>query len=203
MKLFVTPTSPYGRLAIIAMHDKGLSERIELVWTQTRQLDDPLLLVNPSGRLPFLLLGDGTGMEDTDLIVDYFDALAPPRTYGIPNGEEYWPFRRFEATARSFLDGGSVWAREIKRPSGEQSPGIIDHERRRALRLANYFETVIGKGVFNGDLNKPQLLLYCALDLERRIPDFGWRAGCPNLLKWFERLGNLPVIRASLPPGST
>ena len=94
MKLYVTPTSPYGRLAIIAMHDKGLSEGVKLVWTQTRQLDDPLLSVNPSGRLPFLLLGDGTGMEDTDLIVDYFDALAPPRTYGIPNGEEHWPFRR-------------------------------------------------------------------------------------------------------------
>ena len=119
MKLYVTPTSPYGRLAIIAMHDKGLSERIKLVWTQTRQLDDPLLSVNPSGRLPFLLLGDGTGMEDTDLIVDYFDALAPPRTYGIPNGEEHWPFRRFEATARSLLDGGSVWAREISASSSE------------------------------------------------------------------------------------
>ena len=60
------------------MHDKGLSEQIELVWTQTRQLDDPLLLVNPSARLPFPLLGDGTGMEDTDLIVDYFDAGTAP-----------------------------------------------------------------------------------------------------------------------------
>ena len=37
---------------------------------------------------------------------------------------------------RIALDGGAVWAREIKRPAGEQSPGIVDHENRRALRLA-------------------------------------------------------------------
>ncbi|MGB0629555.1 MAG: glutathione S-transferase family protein [Alphaproteobacteria bacterium] len=203
MKLYVTPTSPYARLAMIAMHDKGLSDRIDIVWTRTRQPDDPLLTVNPSGRLPFLMLADGTGMEDTDLIVDYFDALAPPRKYGVPDGEEHWPFRRFAATARSMLDGGSVWGREIIRPAGEQSPGIIDHERRRALRLADYFETVIGDRVFGGELNKPQLLLFCALDLERRIPEFDWRNGRPALRNWFERIGNLPAVTASLPPPST
>ena len=86
MKLYVTPTSPYARLAMIAMHDKGLSDRIELVWTRTRPHNDPILAVNPSGRVPFLMLGDGTGMEDTDLIVDYLDALAPPRKYDVPHG---------------------------------------------------------------------------------------------------------------------
>ena len=202
MKLYVTPTSPYARLAMIAMHDKGLGGRIDVVWTRTRQPEDPLLLVNPSGRLPFLMLAGGTGMEDTDLIVDYVDALAPPRKYGVPDGEEHWPFRQFEATARSMLDGGSVWAREIKREGGEQSPGTIDHERRRAIRLADYFESVIEEPVFTGDLNKPQLLLFCALDLERRIPDFYWRTGHPKLLAWFDRVSRLPQVTASLPPKS-
>lgn len=201
MKLYVTPTSPYARLAMIAMHDKGIGDRIELVWTRTRQPDDPLLPINPSGRLPFLELADGSGMEDTDLIVDYFDALAPPRKYGVPAGEEHWPFRRLEATARSMLDGGSVWAREIKRPDGEQSPGIIEHEHRRALRLADRFEAAIDDQVFEGNLNKPQMLLFCALDLERRIPGFDWRAGRPNLQDWFDRVSGLPPVRASLPPG--
>ena len=89
MKLYVTPTSPYSRLAMIAMHDKGLADRIELVWIRTRQQGDPILKINPSGRVPFLMLGDGGGMEDTDLIVEYFDALAPPRKYGAPDGDGY------------------------------------------------------------------------------------------------------------------
>jgi len=202
MKLYVTPTSPYARLAMIAMHDKGIAGRIELVWTRTRQPEDPLFAVNPSGRLPFLQLADGGGMEDTDLIVDYFDALVPPRKYGVPDGEAHWPFRRFEATARSMLDGVSVWAREIIRPPDEQSPGIIDHERRRALRLADYFETVIGETAFAGELNMPQLLLFCALDLERRVPEFDWRDGRPALRNWFDGIASLPAVTAPLPPDS-
>jgi glutathione S-transferase len=203
MKLYVTTTSPYARLAMIAMHDKGLSARVDLVWTRTRQPNDPLLAVNPSGRVPFLLLADGSGMEDTDLIVDYFDALSPPRHYSVPDGEEHWLSRRFEATARSMLDGGSVWAREIKRPIDEQSPELIEHEQRRALRLADYFEGVIGDSAFEGDLTKPQVLLFCALDLERRVPQFTWRADCPNLADWFRRIDDLPAVEKSLPPPGT
>ena len=185
---------------MIAMHDKGLADRIELVWTRTRQHNDPILAVNPSGRVPFLMLDDGTGMEDTDLIVDYLDALVPPRKYGVPHGEGYWRFRRLEATARSILDGGSVWAREIKRPVAEQSSEIIEHERRRAVRMSEYFENEIQNEVFQGELNKPQLLLFCALDLERRVPGFDWRAKCPRLREWFRRLEVSKAVAASLPP---
>ena len=60
MKLYVTPTSPYARLALIVRMEKGLTDRVELVWTRTRQPNDPMLTFNPSGRIPFLLLEDGT-----------------------------------------------------------------------------------------------------------------------------------------------
>lgn len=185
---------------MIAMHDKGLADRIELVWTRTRQPGDPILAINPSGRIPFLMLDDGGGVEDTDLIVDYFDAFAPPRKYGAPNEVGYWQFRSFEATARSMLDGVSVWAREIKRPVTTQSREIIDYERNRALRLADYFENNIQESVFEGDWNKPQLLLFCALDLERRIRNFDWRISRPGLSDWFRRLDSSIVAAASLPP---
>ncbi|PPR09490.1 MAG: putative GST-like protein YibF [Alphaproteobacteria bacterium MarineAlpha11_Bin1] len=203
MKLYVTTTSPYARLAMIVMHDKGLSDQVDLVWTRTRQPEDPLLSVNPSGRVPFLMLADGTGMEETDLIVDYFDALVMPRNYSVPEGDEHWPFRRFEATARSMLDGTSVWAREIKRPPEKQSSEVLDHERRRAIRLADYFEGAIYDKVFQIGLTKPQILLFCALDLERRIPHFSWRTEHPNLRGWFQRMEDLPAVIKSLPPENT
>jgi len=132
MKLYVTPTSPYARLALIVRLEKGLADRVELVWTRTRNPNDPMLAINPSGRIPFLFLEDGTGYEDTDVIVPYLDNLVSPSKFELPGGEAYWPFRRLQAMARSMLDGVSVWAREILRPKNEQSPGIIEHERRRA-----------------------------------------------------------------------
>ncbi|MDE0385730.1 MAG: glutathione S-transferase [Defluviicoccus sp.] len=197
MKLYVTPTSPYARLAMIVRLEKGLQE-IELVWTRTRDPDDPMLAVNPSGRIPYLGLDDGPGFEDTDAIVDYMDTLAPPCRFAPPGGAAYWPYRRRLATARSMLDGVAVWARETMRAQGERSPATIEHERRRAARLADRFEAEIG--AFEGQPDLPQLLLFCALDVERRLPEFDWRAGRPGLVAWHAGVAALPPVAGSLPP---
>ena len=172
MKLFVTPTSPYARLTTIVRLELGLSGEVELVWTRTRQPDDPMLDINPSGRVPYLLLDDGTVFEDTDLIVEFLDRLSPARRFARPDpemttAEAYWAYRRHETTARSMLDGLSVWGREVVRPANEQSPGIIEHERRRAARLSDLFETLVTDDVFSGPMNLPQLLLFSALNMNR------------------------------------
>ena len=197
VELYVTPTSPYARLAMIARLEKGLDE-IDLVWARTRNPDDPMLAFNPSGRVPFLRLDDGTGFEDTDVIVDYMDALAPPLRFAPPKGEACWPFRRRQATARSMLDGVALWAREFMRPEGERSPMIVEHERRRAARLADFFEAEID--AFSGPLDMPQLLCFCALDVERRLPAFDWRARCRGLVAWHARVASLPSVAGSLAP---
>ena len=199
MKLYVTPTSPYARLAMIARLEKGL-DGIELVWTRTRVPDDPMLAFNPSGRIPFLRLDDGSGFEDTDVIVDYIDALAPPLRFAAPEGDGHWPHRRRRATARSMLDGVALWARETMRPETERSPGIIDHERRRAARLADLFEAEIGGPAYRGPPDMPQLFLFCALDVERRLPEFDWRTGRPGLAAWHATVAALPSVAGSLPP---
>jgi glutathione S-transferase len=200
MKLYVTPTSPYARMAMIVRLEKDIADRVELVWTRTRNPDDPMLAINPSGRIPFLLLDDGTGFEDTDVIVPFLDNLSMPLKFAPPDGELYWPFRRLQASARSMLDGVSVWAREVIRPENEQSPGIIEHERLRAQRLADSFEAVIGSSFLTGDLNIIQLCLFCALDVERRLPAVDWRTGRPGLAAWFGQMLETPSVSGSVPP---
>ena len=200
MKLYVTPTSPYARLALIVRLEKDLASRVELVWTRTRRPNDPMHVFNPSGRIPFLLLEDGTGFEDTDVIIPYLDELALPRRFDAPGGKAYWPFRGLQATARSMLDGISVWAREVIRSQDEQSAAIIEHERQRASRLADYFEGIISDPLLAGNLNIPQLLLFCALDVERRLADLDWRTGRPGLIDWYARMLDVPSIGGSLPP---
>ena len=189
---------------MIVRLEKGLQEIVELVWTETRNPSAPTLVFNPSGRIPFLLLEDDVGFEDTDLIIDYFDSLSAPPRYIPPSGEAYWPFRRAQAIARSMLDGVSVWAREILRPEDQQSPRIIEHERLRAERLADYFEKAVTLPPLalkpeKQSLNIPQLILFCALDTERRNPRFDWRSRRPVLNRWHETMVNNPSVQNSLP----
>ena len=66
------------------------------------------------------------------------------------------------------------------------------------MRLADAFEAEIE--AFGGPLDMPQLLLFCALDVERRLPEFDWRTGRPGLVAWHARIAALPSVKGSLPP---
>jgi|TARA_B100001094_G_scaffold328250_1_gene388230 glutathione S-transferase len=156
--------------------------------------------INPSGRVPFLLLDDGTGIEDTPVLVQYLDNLKKPRIF--VDGLEHFDFQylQIEAKARSLLDGASVWIREIRRPSNEQSPTILQHEQNRAIRLTSYFNKIVSDPLLSGSINLAQLYLFAALDLERRIQAFSWRQGNANLTKWYERMESQPSVKASWQP---
>jgi|SRR6185503_2265634 len=75
MKLYVTLTSPYARLARILVEEKGLKDRVAIVEAKTRAAGSPYYQVNPSGRVPYLIDDAGVGMEDSQLICAYLDSL--------------------------------------------------------------------------------------------------------------------------------
>ena len=65
MKLYVTLTSPYARLARIMVLEKSLEDRVEIITAKTRVADSPYYQINPSGRVPYLVDNSGVGMEDS------------------------------------------------------------------------------------------------------------------------------------------
>ena len=197
MKLYGTKTSPYSRIIRVVIFEKKLDDQIELIWTKTRVPDDPILNLNPSGRVPFLLLDDGTGIEDTPVLVQFLDTLKTPLIFAHGLKDFDLEYLRLEAKARSILDGTSVWVREIRRPSNEQSPTILLHEQNRADRLTSYFDKIVEDPLLSGTINLAQLYLFAALDLERLIPSFSWRKGNSNLIKWHEQMQAHPSVQSS------
>jgi glutathione S-transferase len=200
MKLYITPGSPYARMARVVVLEKGLASRVEIVAAKTRMADSPYYGVNPSGRVPCLVCDDGVGLEESALICSYLDHLDGDPALDLPVGDESLEARRLEALARSMLDGLSVWGREIVRPRNEQSPGVIQHETDRAQRMIGLWEAEIGRGVMRGALNMVQITLACALGLEARNPDFRWRSGHPKLCAWFDQVAARPSFAATAPP---
>ena len=202
MRLFGTLTSPYARITRIVVYEKQLQDRIEFVWTQTRVRNDPILSINPSGRVPFLLLPNGLGIEDTPTITDYLDTLNQPILFSRDSDRRDWEYRKLEATARAMLDGLAVWAREITRPLNEQSPEVILHEKERAYRLTAMFNELVENQILSRPLNLAQLYLFVALDLERRVPDFIWREKNKEISNWQNKMARYPSIEASFPPST-
>jgi glutathione S-transferase len=199
MKLYITPGSPYARMARIVVLEKGLQGRVETIVAKTRAANSPYYGINPSGRVPYLVTGDGAGLEESAVVCAYLDRLDGKPALEAP-GEE-WEARRLEALARSLLDGLSVWGREILRPENERSPAVIEHETERARRMTDLWEREVGHPILQGPLNMVQITLGCALGLEARNPGFRWRAGRPKLTAWFERISARPSFAATVPPG--
>jgi glutathione S-transferase len=202
MKLYITPGSPYARMARIVVLEKKLESRVEIIAATTRVADSPYYGINPSGRVPYLVGDDGVGLEESALICAYLDHLDGDPAFDLPAGDQAWEARRLEALARSMLDGLSVWGREMLRPPNERSPGVIQHETDRARRMADLWELEAGHPLMRAALNLLQITLACALGLEARNPDFRWRPRRPKLCKWFDGVAARPSFATTAPPGA-
>ena len=202
MKLYITPGSPYARMARIMVIEKALEDRVEIIAAKTRSADSPYYKINPSGRVPYLVRDDGVGMEESAVVCAWLDHLDGKPRFDLPAGADAWEARRLESLARSLVDGLSVWLRELTRPKNEQSPGIIQHEKDRSARLTDVWEVEIGHPLMNGPLNIAQLTLACALGIDARNPDLHWRPGHPKLVAWFDRIVARPSFAATAPPSA-
>ena len=77
MKLYWSSRSPFVRKVMVCAHECGLAARIECVRTlvmMTRPNPD-LLPVNPLGKIPTLVLDDGSALYDSTVICEYLDSL--------------------------------------------------------------------------------------------------------------------------------
>lgn len=199
MKLYITPGSPYARIARIVVLEKGLEGRVETVVARTRTADSPYYGINPSGRVPYLVRDDGVGMEESALICACLDRIDGRPAFDPPAGEQGWEARRLEALARSMLDGFAVWGRELRRPQDERSPTILQHEADRSRRMLDVWEREIDHPMLSGPLNMAQITLACALGFTALLPDLDWRPTHPRLADWFDRIGARPSIAATKP----
>src|SRR5450759_4510401 len=100
-----TVTSPFGRKVRIAVEVLGLSARVELVPADTLDDNDTLRAQNPLGKMPCLLLADGTTIYDSGVIIEYLAEVA--------GSERLLPARglaRFKALTLATRAGGIMEA---------------------------------------------------------------------------------------------
>jgi glutathione S-transferase len=76
MILRYSPPSPFVRKVRIAISLLGLERDIELSETDLNDPADAIHAQNPLGKIPALVLEDGTTLFDSRVILEYLDHLA-------------------------------------------------------------------------------------------------------------------------------
>lgn len=195
IRLLHAAGSPYARVVRIAIQLRGIAGIEE----QTATLRDPasaILPHNAVGRVPTLVLEDGTALTETLLILAHLDRLqAGPRL--LPSDPAGLAAL---GQAIGLLDGIAVWHRELRRPEHERSPGVLALEATRAGRVADGLEAG-ALAAYADPAATPALVLACTLDYaDRRLPAWSWRPGRPRLAAWCDAMAGQAVFRATLPP---
>ena len=200
MKLYVTYTSPYARLARILVIEKAVEDRVEIIEAKTRTPCSPYYQINPSGRVPYLVDDAGVGMEDSQLICAYLDCLDGKPRFHDPLGEPDWAYLRLEFMARSMCDGISVWTREMSRPTSERSPTVLAHELARSHRMADVFDGRLADPLMQGALRMTHFILAVALESSRKCDLGDLTDGRPQLASWMRSISDLPSMQRTAPP---
>jgi glutathione S-transferase len=202
MQLFHSSGSPYARIARMAVLELGLEGRVAFMETTLRDPASSLLPHNPVGRVPSLVLADGTTVSETTPILMVLDSLVVPEKRLLGDGADGW--KRLAAYGRvlGMLDGIAVWNRELRRPVHERSPGVITLEETRAARIAAALQDDVARGGYGapdaGFFALLAVLGYC----ERRHRVWAWRDGLPGLAAWFDRASDRASFAATMPPVS-
>jgi glutathione S-transferase len=195
MKLFYTPNSPYARIARVATLELNLSDQIEMQKVTVRDPNSELLNYNPTGKVPTLAIDNGFILSETRIICVYLNQLNPEIKLVADISDSF--LQQLEGIASGFIDGIAVWVRELRRSSSEQSSGIIELERLRALRILDYFEKISDK--FDQTPKLAHITLASALGLESRLPELQWRLSYPKLAQWYDEFSGQPSLQATKP----
>lgn len=195
MKLFYTPNSPYARIARIATLELNLSNQMEIQKVTVRDPNSDLLNYNPTGKVPTLVTDDGLILSETRIICLYLNHLNPEIKLVAEISHGF--LQQLEGMTGGFIDGIAVWVRELRRPLSEQSSGVIELERSRALRILDYFEKISDK--LDQTPKLAHITLASALGLEIRLPDLQWRQKYPKLAYWYDEFSKRSSIQATIP----
>lgn len=201
MKLMHGRASPFVRKVMVAAIEKGLDRAIEIVPAAvgSDKINAAYLDINPIGKIPTLVLDDGTPIYNSLVIVDHFDQVCPePRL--IPSaGADRLRALRLNALADEFMTAAMLGRAEAGKAAERQWPEFLASQMARVGKcLARLeIETAAAQTLTIGEIAAA-----CALGwLEFRMPQMAWREPHPRLAAWFDAFSARASMQRTGPVG--
>jgi glutathione S-transferase len=201
MKLIASLTSPYARKVRIVLAEKKIE--CQLVEAAPWAAVNPVTEFNPLGKVPVLVLDDGTNLFDSRVIVEYLDTVSPVGRLIPEPSRQRITVKRWEALADGICDAAAAIVLEHRRPAPGQSGEWIDRQRDKVVRSVRELAQELGdKPWCNGEgYSLADIATGCALGyLDFRQPEFDWRTDNPNLARLADKLSKRPAFIETAPP---
>ena len=202
MKLLGSVASPYTRKVRIVLAEKKIDCDFEVA--DVNPPENPVNALNPLGKVPTLVLDEGTALFDSRVIVEFLDSVSPISRLIPDDNRERVAVRRWEALADGTLDAGLLIRYESLRPKKEQSGAWTGKQTGKLKRGLAMIAAELGdKPWCNGDrYTLADIAVGCCLGwVEFRKPGaIDWRAEYANLARFYDKLMERTAFADTAPP---
>ena len=201
MKLLHSPTSPFARKVRIVAAEKKLE--LELEFADPWKPNPDLARANPLGKVPALIMDDGTSVFDSRVIVEYLDGLSPVHRLIPDTSRDRISVKRWEAIADGLCDAAILARLEaVRLDQSESSARQITRQREKVGACIDEMARELGDREFcvGNALSLADIAAGCALGyLKFRYPDIMWETAHPSLARLYKKLSARPSFKATDP----
>jgi glutathione S-transferase len=192
--------SPFVRKVRIAAITLGLDRDITLENADTMSASDSVRQQNPLGKIPALILEDGTALFDSRVILEYLDHRAGGGRIIPKDGAARFAALRLQALADGLMDASILQVYENRwRSTEKHEPKWVEHQAGKVARAFAALEA--DPPALDSPPNVGQIAVACALGYrDFRFGD-AWRKDHPRLVAWLDTFAaKVPAFAATKPP---
>lgn len=200
LKLLSATPSPYARKVRIALAEKGIP--FELVTENPWNSGAAAPSYNPLGKLPVLILDDGSTVYDSAYILEWLEVHYPSPALVPADPLERLAARKVEVVADGVCDAIVLSVLEGLRPPAHQSGAWFARQRDKIegglaeiARLAPAEGFCVGGAFGLADIAAGTMLGY----IGARYGHLDWRTPYPHLAAYHDQLLSRPSFRDTQP----
>ncbi|MBM4238457.1 MAG: hypothetical protein FJ154_02870 [Gammaproteobacteria bacterium] len=207
MKLLYTPIKGYVHTVEAVLNYAGLREAVEPVATKPFEALNPLVGINPLGKVPTLLLDSGEYLAGGPVIYEYLDSLHRRRRLFPAKGPQRWTTLRQAWMADGLFDTFVLLIIESWRPKDQQRADYIERCMAKIIAMLDQMERdVPGYGRLDiGQMRTVGALQFVRLKMAQvgqaaigLDATFDPLANRPALATWYKPLSRKKLFREPL-----
>ena len=193
--------SPFGRKVQIALSVLGLGD-VKLEPADTMDPRDSVRAQNPLGKIPVLILEDGTTFYDSRVILEYLDDRAGGGRIIPREGDQRFAALRLQSVCDGILDASILQVYEGRwRAAEKHEQKWLDHQAGKVGRALNVLEAAPPALAASPQLpHVGHIALACALGYRDFRFNGAWRSDHPRLVAWLDSFAaRVPAFAATTP----
>jgi glutathione S-transferase len=185
MILRSSPPSPFGRKIKLALGILGLENDVTIEKADPTDAGDTIRKQNPIGKIPALIIEDGTVLYDSPVILEYLDHRAGGGKIIPKEPNARFAALTLEALCDGILDACILLVYEGRwRPAEMHVTKWTDYQGEKVKRAFDMLEAA--PPALDAMPNVGQITLACALGYQDLRFEGKWRAQYPKLVKWHD-----------------